>query len=56
MEEMEEEDLDEKCEGELGEGRDGDVHRRRPGAEFGGTGKTFADQDFQMTFFNAQNF
>jgi len=26
-------------------------HRRRPGAEFGGTGKKFADQDFWMTFF-----
>src|SRR6218665_2008616 len=27
------------------------MHRRRPGAEFGGDGKNFADQDFLMTFF-----
>ena len=26
-------------------------HRRRIGAEFGGTEKTFADQNFRMTFF-----
>src|SRR6218665_215068 len=32
------------------ERRDSYGHRRRPGAEFGGTGKNFADQDFLINW------